>query len=262
MLKSVGIGSLLLLPLTPLAAQEILRVRWQGVAVQAFAAPNAYCIHGFGVSGPDASGYVTLTAQASDGSSGAVLRARWQGVSVQPFSGGGCLVGFTVSGPDPQGYVTLTAHAADGSSGDILMIRWNGVALQDYTAPGGTVIQALFTGGPDAQGYVILSADTVDAGTEVEEGRGDEETVMFGFRNLHRVIQPGRVITFGMPRAGDVRLEVFDFAGRRVRTLVSATVPEGYHRVRLPVDLRPGAYVLRLATADRVLARKVVVVRP
>ncbi len=259
MSKSVQMGLFaLMLPLTGLWAQEILRVRWQGSAVQAFAAPDSYCIHGFQVSGPDPSGYVELVALGSDGSSGAVFRARWQDVMVQPFSGGGCLVGFSVSGPDPQGYVVLTAHDAAGGSGDILATRWQGFGLQGYTAPTGSVIQALFAGGPDPEGYGVLSADTVDGTTEVEE-RGAIQ-VVFGFQGLPGVLRGPTVITFGLPEAGRVELAVFNPLGQRVATLMDGTLERGYHEVTLQAyRLERGMYFLRLTAPGRVTARKVIV---
>lgn len=252
----LGLIAALILP-SGLQSQSFVQARWQGIAVQAFAAPDSYCINGFQTTGPDGQGYVELVALASDGSSGAVLRARWQDVSVQPFAGGGCLTGFSVSGPDPQGFVTLTAHASGGASGDILTARWQGIAFQGYTAPAGAVIQAFFTGGPDPQGWVVLSADTVDAATDVEEDSRPE--VVFGFAALPGVIRGRTTITFGLPADGNVRLDIYNPLGQRVKTLVSGVLPAGIHEVELrPGDVGRGMFFLRLVSEHNVVARKVI----
>lgn len=252
----LGLLAALLFP-SVLPAQAFVQARWSGVAVQAFAAPDSYCINGFQVAGPDGQGYVELIALGSDGSSGSVLRARWQDVSVQPFAGGGCLVAFSVSGPDPQGFVTLTAHAAGGASGDIVMTRWQGIAFQGYTAPAGAVIQALFTGGPDGNGYVTLSADTVDASTDVDED--DAPVVVFGFASLPGILRGRTTVSFGLPAESDVRLEVFNALGQRVATLARGRFPAGLHEVEVRADeVGRGTYFLRLSTPDRVVARKVI----
>ncbi len=256
----LGLMGALVLP-SGLHTQAFFQVRWTGVAVQAFAAPDSFCINGFQTTGPDGQGYVELVAQASDGSTGAVLRARWQNVSVQPFAGGGCLTGFTVSGPDPQGYVTLTAHAAGGASGDILTARWQGMAVQGYTAPAGAVIQAFFVGGPDPQGWVVLSADTVDATTDVEEN--ETPTVVFGFASLPGVIRGRTTVSFGLPTEGNVRLELFNPLGQKVKTLLSAYLPAGVHEVAFQAgDVGRGMYFLRLVHEQNVVARKIILAGP
>lgn len=74
-------------------------------------------------------------------------------------------------------------------------------------------------------------------------------------------------LAFTLAHGGDVRLELFDTAGRRVRVLHESALPPGTHRRAL--DLRdddgralpPGLYHARLAAEGRVLKRSVVVVR-
>ena len=73
------------------------------------------------------------------------------------------------------------------------------------------------------------------------------------------------VIRYSLPRAADVRVEVFDVSGRSVATLVSGTQPAGSQSVswnrtdasgaRVPA----GIYVCRLKSGECRLARKLVV---
>lgn len=74
-------------------------------------------------------------------------------------------------------------------------------------------------------------------------------------------------LRFGMREAGDVRLEVFDLTGRRVRTLVSGTRPAGEHSVswngrdERGALARPGLYLVRLAADDLTATRRLILSR-
>jgi hypothetical protein len=69
---------------------------------------------------------------------------------------------------------------------------------------------------------------------------------------------------FGLARAGDVRLELYDVSGRRVRTLVSGTLPAGEHtrawdgRDERGGAVRPGVYFVRLVTPSRTFNSRLV----
>lgn len=103
-----GLGYVYLKAYTGTDSGDIIRTRWQGVAVQGFA-PGSGAIVGFETSGPDFEGYVTLTAVGSGGQKGEILKTRWAGNAVQGFSApaGEAINGFTATGPDAQGYMTL-----------------------------------------------------------------------------------------------------------------------------------------------------------
>ncbi|MCK4413843.1 MAG: SUMF1/EgtB/PvdO family nonheme iron enzyme [Candidatus Eisenbacteria sp.] len=75
----------------------------------------------------------------------------------------------------------------------------------------------------------------------------------------------GAEIAFGLPRAGRVRLTVYDVGGRMVRTLATGEWPGGMHAVRW--DRRDdqgelvgtGIYFFRLETAAKTIVRKMIV---
>ena len=64
-------------------------------------------------------------------------------------------------------------------------------------------------------------------------------------------------VRFALPRASSVRLELFDVAGRRVRTLAAGDFAPGEHRLLGGVDLaatlgaRSGVFFLRLSAGDQ-----------
>jgi len=81
---------------------------------------------------------------------------------------------------------------------------------------------------------------------------------------------PFRVATeigFTLPRAADVRLEVFDLLGRRIAMLAEGRMTSGVHSVswnRLDPSgspVKPGVYLYRL-TAGREVAQKRMIVLP
>ena len=69
-------------------------------------------------------------------------------------------------------------------------------------------------------------------------------------------------IPFSLPETGRVRLAVYDVLGREVAVLVDAEVAAGRHEAGLDAGrLAAGVYVVRLATADSVQARRLTVAR-
>jgi len=75
------------------------------------------------------------------------------------------------------------------------------------------------------------------------------------------------LVRFGLPQEARVTIEVFDPAGRRVRTLCDATFPPGEHSVRWDgaanANGRPaaGVYLLRFSALGRTLTRTAIVTR-
>ncbi|MFB3910545.1 MAG: hypothetical protein ACE15D_19310 [Candidatus Eisenbacteria bacterium] len=71
-------------------------------------------------------------------------------------------------------------------------------------------------------------------------------------------------ISFALPRADDdVRIELFDSAGRRAAAIPLGSYPAGWTRVSWspPADLPSGVYVLRLSGRSGEARGKVVVLR-
>jgi hypothetical protein len=69
-------------------------------------------------------------------------------------------------------------------------------------------------------------------------------------------------VRFDLPRAGDVRVEVFDVMGRRVAVLAGGEHPAGRHAVRWDAaSVAVGAYLVRLSSADGVIVQRAAVVR-
>lgn len=73
---------------------------------------------------------------------------------------------------------------------------------------------------------------------------------------------PTAQIRFVLPRRAGVRLEVFDLLGQRVAVVVDAVLDAGSHAVRFDgAELASGVYVVRLATPEGDLVRRMVLLR-
>jgi hypothetical protein len=74
-------------------------------------------------------------------------------------------------------------------------------------------------------------------------------------------------IRFGLAHAGEVRLELFDLAGRRIHTLTSGVLSAGPHvatwngRDQDGNDVRNGVYFVRLTTPSKVFQARVVALK-
>jgi hypothetical protein len=83
-------------------------------------------------------------------------------------------------------------------------------------------------------------------------------------QNYPNPFNPTTIIQYDLPSASAVRLEVFDVLGRKVATLVSATVPAGTHTYTLRADalsLSSGVYFYCLQAGEFVETRKMVLIK-
>jgi hypothetical protein len=146
----------------------------------------------------------------------------------------------------------LNVHMGFGDATviDSLEIRW----------PSGTVQS--FTGVPVNQFYRFLEGGAGPTG--VETGMSEAG----GFRILPNRPNPfrgGTDLVFDVPRAGPVQVEVFDVAGRLVRTLQDGSVAAGRHGVSWDgraadgSAVAGGVYLVRLSTGGEEWASRKVV---
>jgi hypothetical protein len=107
--------------------------------------------------------------------------------------------------------------------------------------------------------------DVVEAAAAVSAVTGEE--LRWSFRAWPNPSSGRTDIAFELPRASRVQLAVYDLAGRRVAQLTASDLPAGAHRFHW--DGRDaagrfqatGVYFLRLVTGDRIMQRRVVLVR-
>ena len=82
------------------------------------------------------------------------------------------------------------------------------------------------------------------------------------FQNAPNPFSGSTTVTFSVPRATPVVLDVIDGTGRRVRHLADGVFEAGRHRVAWPAENLPaGVYTVRLPTDQTVQVRRAAVVR-
>jgi hypothetical protein len=97
-------------------------------------------------------------------------------------------------------------------------------------------------------------------------GGGSPQPVDFLAAPSPNPFSAGTAFRFGLSRAGDVHLDIYDVTGRRVRTLVSGPLPAGEQtqawdgRDRHGDRVRSGVYFVRLKTPTRTFDTRVVAV--
>ena len=81
-------------------------------------------------------------------------------------------------------------------------------------------------------------------------------------QNYPNPFNPKTIIGYQLPAASDVRLEVFDIIGRRVAVLIDGPVQAGVHQVEFNAShLASGVYLYRLIAGDKVMSRKLTLIK-
>jgi len=101
-------------------------------------------------------------------------------------------------------------------------------------------------------------AQVADAGTGVSDDKSIDAARTFGLmQNYPNPFNPTTNLRYSLPRRSSVRLQVFDLAGRPIKTLVNESQAPGVYTV--PFDgsgLTSGIYIYRLQAGDRTTTRK------
>lgn len=96
-------------------------------------------------------------------------------------------------------------------------------------------------------------------------GIGREDAVPLDYvleQNYPNPFNPQTTIRYALPHAGHVKIIVYNMQGRRVTTLVDAVRSAGTHQVQWDgAHMASGSYIYRLETPDRVISKKMVLVK-
>ncbi len=118
----------------------------------------------------------------------------------------------------------------------------------------------------------VIGADVALAGgLMIEVSLNGEESglpkALVLYANIPNPFNPITTINFDLPRATKVRLDIFDMAGRLVRTLADGDVPEGRHkeiwngRNSSGARVASGSYFYRLQAGNKTLTQKMLFIK-
>ena len=81
-------------------------------------------------------------------------------------------------------------------------------------------------------------------------------------QNYPNPFNPITQITYTLPQAEDVRIDVFNVVGQRVATIVNGSVQAGVHTVAFDASrLASGVYIYRLQAGNKVISKKMTLVK-
>lgn len=117
-------------------------------------------------------------------------------------------------------------------------------------------------GSPDIGTSKIVIIESTVA-TEVEiNGSGEVVRTFSLFQNYPNPFNPSTKIEFALTQSADVRLEVYDIAGRRISTLVNSRLTAGKHTVAFDgANLPSGTYIYVLESGSSRLSKKMMLVK-
>ena len=105
---------------------------------------------------------------------------------------------------------------------------------------------------------LLITTDGSDGFAEL----GDLPEIFTLNQNYPNPFNPTTVISYELPQSVNVRLEVFDMAGRQVATLISGQVAAGRHTVNFDAsNLSSGVYLYRLQAGSQLQTRKLTILK-
>jgi len=160
----------------------------------------------------------------------------------------GTAVGYSISGPS----YLLEGHEMDTSSSR--PTKFNAINFAVSSTNANT------TG-------LNLTDVSVDLGSPVITGVNNEENNSLPMtyslsQNYPNPFNPTTTIKFGLPKAGDVSLVVYDILGRKVTELIHGNLTAGYHTVNFNAsNLASGVYFYRIQAGDFVSVKKLMLLK-
>jgi len=81
-------------------------------------------------------------------------------------------------------------------------------------------------------------------------------------QNYPNPFNPSTVIQFGLPKAAEVRIDVFNVLGKRVRVLVNKPFQPGFHEVNFDAtSLSSGLYIYRIQAENFIQTKKMLLIK-
>ena len=169
-------------------------------------------------------------------------------LSFKDMGSEGTAVGYSISGPS----YLLEGHLMDTSSAR--STKFN-------------AINFAVSGTNTTTTELDISDVLVDVGSPIIVGVSNENSnalpIVYSLsQNYPNPFNPSTTIKFGLPKAGNVSLVVYDILGRKVTELVNGDLTAGYHTINFNAsDLSSGVYFYRLQAGDFVSVKKLMLLK-
>ena len=112
-----------------------------------------------------------------------------------------------------------------------------------------------------ANDYTGINITTFPLGAMEPREHGIPDDISLS-QNFPNPFNPSTTLTFGVPRASNVSLDIFDVLGRKTQTLLSGMMPAGEHSVTWNCPTCPsGMYVVRMQAGGQTMQRKMLLLK-
>jgi hypothetical protein len=149
-----------------------------------------------------------------------------------------------------------------GNEADVVLLHYD-AAVPEWV----DITTTRDAAGNQVCGMTLNLSPFVVATEGIVSGAPDVTVKRWGLRNQPNPFNPMTTVFLEIPRSGSVRVEIFDLAGRRVRTLANGFYEAGGHelvwrgRNDAGGDVSSGVYFVRLVGADIRLVHEMLLLR-
>ena len=173
----------------------------------------------------------------------------------------------TASEVNNQGFVILRASEKDSQYTEISSFKYNDDLIGAGTSPTqhdyNFVDKYVFNG----HTYWYKLIDVNISGIRTEHGPISVKVPLMPiefklFQNYPNPFNPSTSIEFTLPKANDVRVEVFNIAGQNIETLLNKSMPAGYHEVEFNAqNLSSGIYFYKIQAGKFQDVKKMILIK-
>jgi hypothetical protein len=114
---------------------------------------------------------------------------------------------------------------------------------------------------PDASSVKIPVIFEVTTGLEYLYSNKIPQTYSLG-QNYPNPFNPVTHIQYGLPKTGNVKIEIYNIIGQKIKTLLNKQMPAGYHEVEFNAqNLSSGVYLYRIEAGEFQDVKKMILIR-
>jgi len=164
-----------------------------------------------------------------------------------------------------MGTLKVAAAFSDSLGAGSTLVKLNAILVKEIASSAIKVTRAEFFNKAGTS-FTYIATDgsvTVTSGTGTSIENPDELPSQVELKqNYPNPFNPSTQITFAIPQAGNVSLEVFNVVGQKVATLVNAPMSAGYHTVSFDAtNLSSGMLIYRITVGNQVQVKQMMLIK-